>query len=228
MNWTLYFSVFCLHGLLTTQQLECWRAFVLACRRLCKRSISEDDIKVADLLLLQFCKRVKNVFGSQFITPNMHMHLHLSDCLKDYGPLHAFWLYSFERYNGLLGKQPTNNRSIEIQLIKCFVRDNIHLDMLTVAEHMPLAECFSQCVCGHPSNPKSCNYEECEIGELFKLPPKSTLFFLDSDDLTQLRHAYTCLYPELSTTTEDIQMPSTCKKYTHILFKGKKMCLMLS
>ena len=118
MNWTLYFSIYCLHCLLTVQQLECWRAFVLACRRLCKHTISNDDITVADLLLLQFVKRVKNLFGSQFVTPNIHMHLHLCDCLKDYGPLHAFWLYSFERYNGLLGKQPTNNCSIEIQLIK--------------------------------------------------------------------------------------------------------------
>ena len=56
MHWTLYFSIFCLHNILSTPQLECWRAFVLACRRLCKRSISEEAIKVADLLLMRFCK----------------------------------------------------------------------------------------------------------------------------------------------------------------------------
>ena len=109
MNWTLYFSVYCLHGLLTTRQLECWCAFVLACRR---HTISNDDIKVAELLLLQFCKCVKNVFGSKYVTPNMHMHLHLCDCLKDNGPLHAFWFYSFERYNGspreATNQQPLN------------------------------------------------------------------------------------------------------------------------
>lgn len=56
MDWTLYFSIDCLYGLLDTDQIECWRAFVLACRRLCKRSVTEEDIKVADLLLTQFCK----------------------------------------------------------------------------------------------------------------------------------------------------------------------------
>lgn len=81
-------------------------------------SISDEDIKVADLLLIQFCKRVKRVFGSNVVTPNMHMHFHLTQCLQDYGPLHSFWLYSFERYNGLLGNQPTNNRSIELQFPK--------------------------------------------------------------------------------------------------------------
>ena len=218
MNWTLYFSIYCLHGLLTVQQLECWRAFVLACRRLCKHTISNDDITVADLLLLQFVKRVKNLFGSQFITPNMHMHLHLCDCLKDYGPLHAFWLYSFERYNGLLGKQPTNNRSIDIQLIKCFLRDNIHLEMLATADRMPLADCFLPCVCRHPGTSNSET-----VSEFLRLPPKSTLFFLDVDDQTQIKSTYLHLYPELAMITGDIQIPSTCKKYTNVLFKGKKL-----
>ena len=78
----------------------------------------------------------------------MHMHLHLADCLQDFGPLHAFWLFSFERYNGLLGKQPTNNRSIELQLIKSFLRDNAHLN-LHAAESVPLATHFRDIVCGH-------------------------------------------------------------------------------
>ena len=96
--------VYCLHGVLTTDQMECWLAFVLAYWRLCKRSLSQDDIKVADLLLITFCKCVKNIFGFEFITPNMHMHLHLAECLYDFGPLHGFRLYSFERYNDFLGK----------------------------------------------------------------------------------------------------------------------------
>ena len=102
MNWTLYFSVFCLYGVLNNEQIQCWRAFVLACRRLCKHSISDEDIKVADLLLIQFCERVKRVFGSNVVTPNMHMHFHLSQCLQDYGPLHSFWLYSFKGTMGYL------------------------------------------------------------------------------------------------------------------------------
>ena len=32
-------------------------------------------------------------------TPNMHMHAHLKSC-TDYGPLHGFWVYVFEHYNG--------------------------------------------------------------------------------------------------------------------------------
>lgn len=115
MNWTIYYSVFCLRGLLSDQHMECWRHFVLACRRLCKRDLSSDDVKIADGLLMQFCKRVSRLYGTS--TPNMHLHAHLASCINDFGPCHAFWLFSFERYNGILGTQPTNNCSIEIQLM---------------------------------------------------------------------------------------------------------------
>ena len=51
------------------------------------------------------------------------MHAHLGSCVLDYGPLHGFWLYAFERYNGILGSFPNNNRSIEDQLIERYVHD---------------------------------------------------------------------------------------------------------
>lgn len=226
MNWTLYFSVFCLHGLLTTEQIECWRAFVLACRRLCKHSISVEDIKVADLLLIQFCKRVKRLFGTKFVTPNMHMHFHLSECLQDYGPLHSFWLYSFERYNGLLGNQPTNNRSIELQLLQRFLRDNSHLDLLSRAENMPLATEFRDVVCGHALQFQSTSESVIvENDHTFPLPGKYTLTALDSNEVHFIREVYAYLYPDMSAhfLNEENACPSTCKKYTHILLSGKKL-----
>lgn len=82
---------------------------LFACLNSLRIAFFAEDIKIADLLLTQFCKWVGKVFGLKVVTPNMHMHLHLADCLQDFGPFHAFWLFSFERYNGLLGinNQPT-------------------------------------------------------------------------------------------------------------------------
>ena len=219
MNWTLYYSVYCLHGLLTTDQMECWRAFVLACRRLCKRSLSQDDIKVADLLLITFCKRV-----TEFITPNMHMHLHLAECLYDFGPLHGFWLYSFERYNGLLGKQPTNNRSIELQLIKRFLKDNAHLDLIDLAnKNILLSTHFRDTICGRAAQFQSISssesrFENCSL----QLPTKYTLTVLSDYELKLLREAYAYLHPSKSEILLDerFSLPSTCKKYNTIHSNG--------
>ena len=44
----------------------------------------------------------------------------------DYGPLHNYWCFPFERYNGLLGKLPNNNRSIEAQVMNRFIKGNVH------------------------------------------------------------------------------------------------------
>ena len=55
----------------------------------------------------------------------MHLHMHLKECIQDYGPLHGFWLHAFERYNGILGSLSNNNFSIEVQLMNRFVHDNI-------------------------------------------------------------------------------------------------------
>ena len=57
------------------------------------------------------------------ITPNMHLHCHLKQSLLDNGPIHNFWLFSFERHNGILDHFRFNNRSIEIQLVQHFIRE---------------------------------------------------------------------------------------------------------
>ncbi len=83
-----------------------------------------NDITLADALLMQFCKRVQRFYGESAVTPNMHMHAHLKEDLPNYGPVYEFWLFSFERYNGILGNQPTNNRLPERQLMQRFINDN--------------------------------------------------------------------------------------------------------
>lgn len=120
MNWTLVYSLYALRGLIPDQDYKCWEAFVLACRLLTNPVLTDIAIKKADLLLLNFCRKVEVLYGKNEITPNMHLHCHLSSCIEDYGPVFGFWLYSFERYNGMLGKFPTNQKHIEVQLMQRF------------------------------------------------------------------------------------------------------------
>ena len=124
-NWIVVFSIPALHGILPQDHFECWRQFVLACRILCKKSLTTADVILSDLLLLDFCKRVQRIYGELAITPNMHMHAHVKESVFDYGPVYAFWLFSYERFNGILGNQPNNNRAIESQLMNRFIQDNL-------------------------------------------------------------------------------------------------------
>ena len=130
----------------------------------------------------------------------MHMHLHLADSLQDFGPLHAFWLYSFERYNGLLGKQPTNNRSIELQPIKRFLRDNAYLDLLNAAESVPLATQFRDIVGMQCNSTSVSGIDSSEFS--LQLPAKYTLDVLDSHEVQLVREAYAYLHPAKSKTKQ--------------------------
>ena len=123
-NWIAIFSIPSLFGILTGEHLECWRDFVLVCRILCKHSLTTADIGLADAFSIRFCKRVQNLYGESAITPNMHLHAHMKECLLDYGPVYEFWLFSFECFNGILGNQPNNNRLIKPQLMQRFLDGN--------------------------------------------------------------------------------------------------------
>ena len=82
-SWILIYSIPALYNLLPTEHLECWRHFVLACRILCKNGWTTTELDVADLLLLRFCNRVQELYGKDVITPNMHLHCHLTVQLKN-------------------------------------------------------------------------------------------------------------------------------------------------
>ena len=122
MIWVNYYSLNCLYEVIPFEHLECWRRFVLASRLLCKRQLTAEDIQVADTLFLKFCCQFELLYGPQAVTPNMHLHAHVADCIRDYGPMSSFWVFSFERFNGILGEEPTNNRAIELQLISRFIK----------------------------------------------------------------------------------------------------------
>ncbi len=122
-TWALVFSIYALVNKIDTCHLDCWRKFVKACHLLSSSVLLESQVEEAHGLLLDFCQNVEQLYGPDAVTMNMHLHKHLKECILDYGPIASFWLFSFERYNGFLGKYPHNNRSIELQLMRCFMKD---------------------------------------------------------------------------------------------------------
>ena len=238
-NWTIYYSLIALHGLVGENDLECWRHFVLACRLLCRKSLSKQELKVADLLLMQFCKRTERMYGKKSVTPNMHMHGHLKECVIDYGPLHSFWLYAFERYNGILESIPNNNRSIECQLFNRFIEDNraisdeVPLDVpenlkphfsmimqssLLSEQQGSLADTLSSVQFTDSSDIS--NITTWEFDEtVMQLPSNRSRYLLSKMQIANLKRLYLKLNPSIS--PNDIEIPSVCSKYSFINFKGK-------
>ena len=123
-NWINLFSLLSLRDILTGDDLEIWRHFLLACRIFSSKSVTTEDYNIADAFLMRFFSVLSE---SQFSdTKYVHACSYQGVCHRLWTP-HTFWAFAFERFNGIVGKQPDNNRSVELQLAKDFVCDNHQL-----------------------------------------------------------------------------------------------------
>ncbi|OAD81574.1 hypothetical protein PHYBLDRAFT_162168 [Phycomyces blakesleeanus NRRL 1555(-)] len=99
-----------------------WTLFVKACQKLTSPSVTYSEIDSAHQLLGEFGKECETLYGESSITPNMHLHMHLHESMLSFGPVYAFWLYSFERYNGKLKNIKTNRHNgLEVTFMRVFL-----------------------------------------------------------------------------------------------------------
>ena len=68
---------------------------------MCKTYISRREVDKADELRVKFCAEFEQLYGKEAVTPNLHTHMHLKDCILGAGPVYTFWYFPFERYNGI-------------------------------------------------------------------------------------------------------------------------------
>ena len=171
----------------------------------------------------------------------MHLHCHLKECICNYDPVYNFWLYSYERYNGILEHFPSSNRLLdhEIQMMQRFFNE---FKLSTVVEDLP-KECYPELQEIFKSNLDPCLKESLHATtndlQLFltqrnlpsisdwKLsllvnyllfPPSYICSSFDSSLKLQLKDTYNLLYP--SNMLGDINVNATFKKYRSIEYNG--------
>ena len=123
-NWTLIFSLYSLKEILPHSHYNCWHLFVKACYALCGRSISLEELKLGDTLIMEFYCKFQELYGEKYCNINLDLHVHLASCILDFVPVYSFWLFSFERMNGSLGTFHTNCRDVTLQLMCKFMQIN--------------------------------------------------------------------------------------------------------
>ena len=213
-NWTICYSVIVLRGILPREHLQYWLLFVKACTLLCTRCLYKNYVNLADQYLVLFCKKFEEVNGKEACTPNMHLHLHLRECLNDYGPVYAFWCFAFERYNGILGSFPTNQRNVEPQLMrKCLILQELHSQTFPdegevfkgiLCEHstcftgglMMMSDVDMLEIAKFSAPVLYCNLDFTVTKNERCLPPLKHIV-LDNEKTAELEHMYNLLYPEL-------------------------------
>ena len=180
---------------------------------------------------MKFGRECETIYGTDICTPNMHLHCHLNDIIRDLGPIHSFWCFSFERYNGILGSFTTNNRSIELQLMRKLTTQRF-LDNMTLDKDL---HPYFDDVVNLVKNDVRNNYSVFAIWKLLsffnadvaplnaidwknnsaiKLPLCYKERSFDNDELSVLLKVYTAMFPGNNIVIE--QLSKTIKKYSTI------------
>jgi len=232
-NWTLLFSPFVLHNYLPPDHLECWQSYISACKIYCSSLLTLDDINRAAELMRSFFISAESLYGASFLSINTHLHLHLPDVYKDYGPCYGYWLFSFERYNGILGKYHTNQLSIEIQLMRRFI-ENIHVRNIAKPfalspEHYPVFKTllgatsngsasdtlFGQATHSADDSSDVASLQTCNI----ELLPPFVLYHFDRSEFSNLM---TC-YQKFISDVDILEIPQICRMYNKIIWLSQRL-----
>jgi hypothetical protein len=107
---------------------EAWDAFVDGVRLLLSYSITINNVNIAHERFRTYCMKVEETWGEDFMKPNHHHIMHIKQCVLDYGPPHVFWVFAYERSNGQLANFSSSNRTVELEMMKRFVQQQMVLN----------------------------------------------------------------------------------------------------
>ncbi|KZT02118.1 uncharacterized protein LAESUDRAFT_601594, partial [Laetiporus sulphureus 93-53] len=72
--------------------------------------VSAEHIKIYDASLMRYLRTLKDLYKEAAIKPNHHLALHVSECLRVFGPARSIRTFFAERMNYLLMRQNTSGK----------------------------------------------------------------------------------------------------------------------
>lgn len=109
-------------------------AILLLCagvRLLSTKVITMAQANAGQMYLANYCQRMLLLGVS--LTINHHIAMHFSAMVKLFGPVYAWWLFAFERFNGMLEKVNHNGHDggrVELTLLRSWVQSHLVYELL--------------------------------------------------------------------------------------------------
>ena len=123
-NFALIYAKLCLWELLPPESYESIWLLCEIAKTVVQPALTNADISRLDCLInLTTSVGFERNYGRFEVSINYHMALHIPDMIKDFGPPHSFWCFSFERMNGVLSGLPNSYQHIELELFTKFLKD---------------------------------------------------------------------------------------------------------
>ncbi|XP_071633972.1 uncharacterized protein [Temnothorax longispinosus] len=117
-TWFFYYSIPVLKQFLRIEYFEHYLKLVTTLSYLNASSISDEMIDTAKELLKQFVRDFEQLYGIEFCSINVHLLLHLADCVRELGLLWAYACFPLEDLNGQILQNIHGTRYVDTQVCK--------------------------------------------------------------------------------------------------------------
>jgi hypothetical protein len=98
--------------------LRNYLSLVIAVRWATMRSTSHHHATITEEYLTYYVRSTVEVFSTRALVFNNHASFHIPECLRMFGPVHGWWAFPFERYNGVLQRYNTNSKTGELSFFR--------------------------------------------------------------------------------------------------------------
>lgn len=120
-SFLLHYGLVCMDGVMNRQNLEHFGMLSAAFYILLQKSISTDDLQLAERYLVQYVYFTQQHYGKTAMTYNVHLLLHVISAVQKFGPLFAQNMFVFEGENRHLGQMLTSPGRVPLQLTRRYL-----------------------------------------------------------------------------------------------------------
>lgn len=100
-------------------------------RMLSTKKISMAQANAGQMFLAHYCQQL--ILLGVTLTINHHLSMHFASMIKIFGPVYGWWLFAFERFNGMLEKVNHNGHDggrIELSMLRYWVQTHLLYELL--------------------------------------------------------------------------------------------------
>ncbi|XP_043464001.1 uncharacterized protein LOC122499618 [Leptopilina heterotoma] len=115
-SWLLFFGVPCLRKYLPSECLQHFSLLVNTIFTLLKTKITEEELLQCELDIIEFVGEFENLYGQENMTFNVHLLLHIVECIRRCGPLWATSAFCFESHLHVLKQYALGPKKPEQQM----------------------------------------------------------------------------------------------------------------
>ncbi|KAG1652613.1 hypothetical protein GQR58_026194 [Nymphon striatum] len=120
-SFLLYYSLIVLQGTLPQQYFNHWFLLVFSINLLLQDKINPIDVDLAEKTLMRFVQNVPVLYGREYCTFNVHQLLHITDAVRDWGPLWVFSCFRFESNIGQMTSLVRGTKCVPMQICNAFL-----------------------------------------------------------------------------------------------------------